>query len=119
MKNNGNPEFLKKWAEEHPEEALRNRQKGTEALIKWNKEHQEQSRANLALGPQANKEKNGKKIVCVNTGQVFNSIHEAEAYFGTYKDAIGRCLRGQLNTAGKDPVTGKRLKWKYLDASEE
>lgn len=114
LKQNGNPEALMTWMQEHPEEAKRNRTKGTEALIKWNQEHKEQQKTNLALGPQANKEKNGKKILCVNNGKVFNSIREAEVFYGTYKDAIGRCLRGQLKTAGKDPETGEKLKWQYI-----
>lgn len=115
VKLNGNPEALKQWMQEHPEEAQNNRNKGRDALIQWNKEHADEQRKNLALGPQANKEKSGKKIICLNNGKEFASIREAEVYYHTYKDAIGRCLRGQLKTAGKDPDTGERLKWKYKE----
>ena len=94
---------------------MQNRKKGTQALIEWNKTHPEQLKQNLALGPLANKEKNGKKIICLNNNKIFASIREAENYYQTYKDAIGRCLRGQLKTAGKDPETGEKLRWKYLE----
>lgn len=115
LKLNGNPEALRRWMQEHPEETKINQNKGKDALIQWNKEHPEEQRKNLALGPQANKEKSGKKIVCLNNNKIFASIREAESYYKTYKDAIGRCLRGQLKTAGKDPETGERLRWKYLE----
>lgn len=115
VKINGNPESLKKWMNENPEQAMQNRKKGTQALIEWNKTHPEQLKQNLALGPLANKEKNGKKIICLNNNKIFASIREAENYYQTYKDAIGRCLRGQLKTAGKDPETGEKLRWKYLE----
>lgn len=114
LKLNGNPEALKLWMNEHPEEAQANRDKGRNAIAQWNKDHPEEQQRNLALGPQANKEKNGKKIICLNNGKIFASIREAEEYYHTYKDAIGRCLRGQLKTAGKDPETGERLRWKIL-----
>lgn len=83
-------------------------------MIKWREQHPEETKKNLALGPQANKLKSGKRIRCLNNGKEFLSVREAEAYYNTYKDAIGRCLRGQLKTAGKDPDTGERLKWEYI-----
>lgn len=112
--NIGNPEVLKQWAAAHPEEAQQYREQGKQALIKWREQHPEETKKNLALGPQANKLKSGKRIRCLNNGKEFLSVREAEAYYNTYKDAIGRCLRGQLKTAGKDPDTGERLRWEYI-----
>lgn len=104
---------LKKWIEENPEKALEYRQKGTAALKKWNEEHPKEMKKNLSLGPWANKMKNGKRVRCINTGEIFLSIADAERAYNLYKDAIGRCLRGQTKTAGKHPLTGERLKWEY------
>lgn len=111
----GNGEVLQKWMKEHPEEYKKNIEKGFKALEKWKLEHPGEVKKNLSLGPQANKEKSGKKIRCINNGKIFNSIKEAEQYYDTYKDAIGRCLRGKLKTAGTDPETGERLKWEYYE----
>lgn len=110
----GNPEALKNWKSTHPEEVQQHREQGKQALIEWREQHPEETKKNLALGPQANKLKSGKRIRCVNNGKEFLSIREAETYYNTYKDAIGRCLRGQLKTAGKDPNTGERLRWEYI-----
>lgn len=111
----GNPEALQKWIQEHPEEYRENLKKNAEALKKWNQEHPEQMKKNLSLGPQASAKKRSKKIRCINNGKIFNSIHEAEKYYNTYKDAIGRCLRGKIKTAGKDPKTGEKLKWEFYE----
>lgn len=106
---------LKKWMEENPEQTKANREKGYQALQKWKEEHPEEVKKNLALGPQANKLKNGKKVRCITTGEIFLSIREAEKAYNLYKDAVGRCLRGIIKTAGKHPVTGEKLYWEYYE----
>lgn len=60
-----------------------------------------------------------KKIQCLNTGQIFNSLKEAAEWSGQ-KDSgnIRKQVRGERNYAGKDPVTGELLKWRYIDYVE-
>ena len=111
-KNTGNS--LKQWEIEHPEEAKNNREKGKNALLKWNQDHPEEMKKNLALGPQANKEKNGKKVRCITTGEIFSSIREAEKAYNIYKDGVGRCLRGVMQSCGKHPKTKEKLYWEYV-----
>lgn len=54
-----------------------------------------------------------KKVICVNTGEIFNSVKEATE---KYKASdISRCCNGKLKTSGKHPITGERLVWKYYD----
>ena len=53
------------------------------------------------------------KVICLETGQVFNSIKEAKQWIG--KGDIVACLRGRQKSAGLHPETGQRLHWMYYE----
>jgi hypothetical protein len=59
------------------------------------------------------KDRKHKKVICVETKQIFNSCKEA-ANFCNLKDAssISRCCKNKLKTAGN-------LHWEYLDKENE
>ena len=59
--------------------------------------------------------KRKKKVVCLNTLDVFDSIKEAGEWCGVGKTSINQCLRGHTKTSGKHPETGEKLKWMYYD----
>lgn len=52
------------------------------------------------------KEKQGKKVLCVETGQVFNGINEACRWCG--KKGVSACCRGKIRTCGG-------FHWEYVD----
>ncbi len=54
---------------------------------------------------------NCSSIICVNTGEIFNSIREAKLWIG--KGDIQGALSGRQNTAGRHPETGEKLSWRY------
>ena len=56
-------------------------------------------------------EASSKKVICITTGKIFNSITEASNYYNV--SHISSCCRGELNSAGK--LNGEPLKWKYLE----
>ena len=56
-----------------------------------------------------------RKVYCVTTGKKFNCIKEAAEYYHIDRHSIGDCCRKQYKYAGKHPVTGENLVWKYLD----
>lgn len=58
-----------------------------------------------------------KRIVCLNTHQVFNSISDARRWCGLKSNgSITKCLKNPKEcTAGKHPKNGEKLKWMYLD----
>ena len=58
-------------------------------------------------------EVNKKTVVCVTTGEIFNSIKEAQEKYNTTH--ISKCCKGKAKSAGKNPVTGERLKWEYVE----
>lgn len=57
-----------------------------------------------------------KKIRCITTGEVFDSISDACRWCGLKSGgSIGSFFRGEQETAGKHPVTGTPLKWTKLN----
>ena len=57
----------------------------------------------------------GRKVKCLTTGDIFQSISEAERWSGSVK--VGECCRGQRNYAGSHPQTGELLQWEYAEDS--
>jgi len=61
---------------------------------------------NLKKFINAGKEKNKKKVICVETNQIFDSAKEASEFMGLYKGAVSNaCIKNK-------PVGGYH--WKYL-----
>lgn len=59
------------------------------------------------------KSNNSKKVICINTGKVFDSIKEAKEWSIGGSKISEACLN-KRKTAGKHPVTGEKLKWEYV-----
>lgn len=64
---------------------------------------------------------NAVKVVCLNfenpEDRVFNTCKEASDYAGVGKDSVSKACRPGHPTriAGKDPVTGEKLRWMFLE----
>ena len=58
-----------------------------------------------------------RKVICLNTGEVFNSIVEAELWCCGKKRSvnIGRTCKGVYEHAGRHPQTNEKLKWMYYE----
>lgn len=57
-----------------------------------------------------------KKVICLNTKDVFNSIKEATQWCGLKSDGnIIISCKNKKRTCGKHPITGERLHWMYYD----
>ena len=56
---------------------------------------------------------NSEKIICLTTGEVFNSVKQAEQFYGMKKSNIRKCCKGERETCGKLP-DGTKLKWMFL-----
>lgn len=62
---------------------------------------------------------NYRKVICISTGRVFNSIKEAaEFYQLNSKSGIIQCCKGIYKSSGKDPETGESLRWMYMSDYE-
>lgn len=55
-----------------------------------------------------------RKVKCITTGKVFNSIKEASKYYNIEETGISRCCKGEFKTSGKLP-NGTKLVWEYID----
>lgn len=65
-------------------------------------------------------EKARKKVICLNNNKIFNSQLEAANYAGLKNSTpISRCCKGERKTAGKHPISGERLIWKFYEVKEE
>lgn len=53
-----------------------------------------------------------KKVVCVNTQEVFLSLKDAEKKYGVFLENIIKACKGIYRSAGKD-VNGNKLRWMY------
>jgi len=61
-------------------------------------------------------EKHCKKVICLTTGEVFSSQLEASKYYNMKgHGGICLCCKKKKKSAGKHPVTGKKLIWMYYD----
>lgn len=54
-----------------------------------------------------------KKVICITTGEIFNSIKKAGNYYNVAKNTISFCCKKKYKSAGK--LNGVRLQWKYLE----
>jgi len=54
-----------------------------------------------------------KKVVCLTTGEVFNSLAEASREYNV--NNISACCNNKLDFAGKHPITNEKLLWSYCD----
>ena len=60
-------------------------------------------------------EKRYRKVKCITTGEIFNSIKEASSKTGANSSNITQCCKGKCKTTGIDPITKEKLKWEYVD----
>lgn len=58
---------------------------------------------------------NSIKIVCINTGEVFETINEAADKYNICRKCISDCCKDKQSIAGNHPDTGERMIWQYYD----
>lgn len=57
----------------------------------------------------------GKKVICLNTLEIFECINDAEKFCNS--NNVSKCCKGEKwhSTAGIHPKTGEKCKWSYYD----
>lgn len=60
------------------------------------------------------KSSQAKRVKCVNTGEIFDSISAAGRWCGVKKSTIQNMLKGKAKHAGIHPVTGERIVWEFV-----
>ena len=56
-----------------------------------------------------------RKVKCITTNKIFDYTEEAAKFYHIHATSISACCRGKRKSAGKHPVTGEKLIWKYID----
>lgn len=61
--------------------------------------------------------KKNRKVRCINTGEIFNSLRAAANWCGLAgSSGIALvCQKHKQTTAGVHPITKEKLKWEYVD----
>ena len=97
------------WRENNPELFQQNLKKAQEAAKKWRKDNPELFQESLKRA----QEKNCKKVILINTGEIFSSASEAGRIYKIPASNISACCRKVRKSAGKDKE-GKKLIWEYI-----
>lgn len=121
FKGSNNPMFGKTVSEETRmkiSESMKRKHAGKKNPF-YGKHHTEESRKLISkLTTGANNPK-AKKVKCVTTGKIFDCMVDGAEYYKIKNSTdIGACCRGRQKSAGKHPITGEKLIWKYLEDSE-
>lgn len=95
------------WMKEHPEFGLEK----AAIMHKWRENHPEEALAITLKMQQASAKAKRRKVICVETGQIYDSMTEAARCVPkTSESKISMCCSGKRNTCGG-------FHWKY--ASKE
>lgn len=61
-----------------------------------------------------NSKNNSKETICLNTKDIFTSTKKASEKYNTPRNSICLCCRGEIQSAGKHPITGENFKMDVL-----
>ena len=75
----------------------------------------EEHKNKMSESTKGSKNPRARKVQCITTKEIFNCIKEAEDFYDIAGTDITKCCRGKRKSAGKHPVTGEKLKWRYID----
>ena len=111
----GNPFYGKHHSDETKKkisDSLKGKYQGEKHPF-YGKHHSKESLQKIS---NSRKSKGGKKIICLNTGEVFPTMMDAARWCGlSNSSSIGQICNhtGQRKTAGKQPITKEKLKWGF------
>lgn len=80
-------------------------------LSRMTKEHKKKISRSL----KGEKHPRARKVTCITTGEIFNCITEPSEKYNIGKSHISSCCKGKIKSAGKHPVTGEKLVWRYAE----
>ena len=82
------------------------------------KQFSEEHKKNISKSLKGRVVWNIKKVICVTTGKMFNSIKEAAIYYNVAGNTISFCCKGKRKHAGK-LQDGTPLQWKYSEENDD
>lgn len=70
---------------------------------------------NPMYGTTYEKAPKARAVVCITTGQKFDTLKQGAEWCGVWQDSISKCCRGVIKFTGKHPTTGEKLRWCYYE----
>lgn len=61
----------------------------------------------------SNENPNSKRVICLTTGEIFDSGKEAIEKYNC--SGLYLCLKGRIKSSGRHPMTGEKLEWDYYN----
>lgn len=104
-------EGAKRYWQEHPDEQRERMKQLNIAKEQWQKEHPEEHQKQVEQWIKAGAEANSQKVICLTTGEIFESQSAAARAYGIAQPNISKVLRGERKSAGKHPITKEKLVW--------
>lgn len=80
----------------------------------FNKKHTDKTKSLISKANSGANNGIAKKVLCVSTGIIFDTVTEASKTYNVDGSSISKCCRGKLRIAGK-LKDGTELIWKYVD----
>lgn len=75
---------------------------------------------NPMFGKTGSQNPESKAVICINTGEMFESLKLAAKWCDLKNSPmIGQVCRGIRKTAGKHPITGEKLRWKFVNEDDK
>lgn len=62
---------------------------------------------------EAKKGQNSKKVICITTNKIFDSIKSASKFYNCNESSLSQCCKGNRKSCGK-LSDGTKLEWKYF-----
>lgn len=100
----------KEWRKNNPNKVKENQKKAVEGMKLWRQNHPDEFEKNRKKAT----DKVKKKVICENTGIVYESIQAAARATGIVNSNIGACCNGRRKSAGKDKNNNKLI-WRFYD----
>lgn len=83
------------------------------SLAHMGHKHSDEAKAKMSESRTGDKHWRATKVVCVNTGDIFDTIKQAQDWCGSSK--VCECCKKKRKSAGKHPETGEKTVWMYYE----
>ena len=74
-----------------------------------------ETKGKLSVQRMGGKNVHAKKVICLNTYEIFDSMADGGRKYNTTSSRISACCLGKVKSAGKHPITNELLHWAHYD----
>ena len=100
-------QMIKKARQEKQQQIQQQLQQKIKEMIK-------QIEAENKVNEDGKRKRQRRSVICVTTGEVFNTIKDATEKYKVHATNISQCCRGKMKHTGRLP-DGTQLEWRYIN----